>query len=153
MSEKGSEIHGVTWDGKDESFPAIKTQVEARAVGLRCTHATIVNDVARAAYAAGNVASRKRKQETFWSLLIATFAEHNSTWAEDFPVTNGAEPGTDLWKAIIAWHSQGTTKTSQMIRTEYRTLLGSFTSTFKGDWDKFSIAVQTGLSELNKAGL
>ena len=96
MSEERDKTpEGLAWDGRRSSFPLLKTECEAKAVAYKCTHVTIVNDAARAAYPAGTATKRKAQQEKFWAFLILTFAKHDSTLATDFPVTN-VECGTVL---------------------------------------------------------
>ena len=143
---------GLVWDGKFSTFHLIKTECEAKAVGMKCIHCTIVNDAARAAFPAGTVASRRKQQEKFWSFLILTFARHNSTFVLQYPVTLN-ECGTQLWKAIIKFYNRGSTHTKAVLRTAYRELIHSFSSKFKGDWDKYSEAIVTDLVELSGAGI
>ena len=104
-------------------FNACKTQIKSHTVGLLCVHCTIINDIERAAYPAGNALSRLVKQERFFALLMATFLPFNSTWADEFRVNNTNEPGTIFWKYIVAWYSRSQTHTEEMIRTEYLSLI------------------------------
>ena len=109
------DIKPVEFSGEPIHFNACRAQIESRAVGLLCVHGTILDDVERANYNAGNAASRRRKQEILWALLTATFSPFNSTWADEFKVTNTNEPGTVFWKHIVAWYSRSQTHTEEMI--------------------------------------
>ena len=54
-------IKPVEWSGDLMHFAAVRTLIELRAVGLLCVHGTIINDIDRANYPAGNALSRLGK--------------------------------------------------------------------------------------------
>ena len=99
MNDRLIAIKAVEWSGKFEDFHLVKSLIECKAIGLRCIHCTILNNVVRAAYQAGSDAMRKKKQELFWALLVCSFAK-DSTWADEYPITHTVEPGTVFWKFI-----------------------------------------------------
>ena len=145
MNDCVIEIKAVEWSGESEDFHLVRSLIECKAVGLRCIHCTILDDVVRAAYQAGTDAMRKKKQELFWALRICSFSPQYSTWSDEYPITRTVEPGTVFWKFIISWVSKSQTMTEEMICSEYSAVLNSFSSVFRGNWDKYQEAVCYGM--------